>query len=84
MRKKTQSSAFECCTACSCKCVTYRKLGFDFVLQVCNNPDYLEQLTGLDILRKQTEGVDCEWDDEDERGRRGRGRRAEHRARIDP
>ena len=67
MRKKTQSSAFECCTACSCNvCDQYRKLGFDFVLQVCNNPDYLEQLTGLDILRKQTEGVDCEWDDEDE------------------
>ena len=67
MRKKTQSSAFECCTACSCKvCDQYRKLGFDFVLQVCNNPDYLEQRTGRDILRKQTEGVDCEWDDEDE------------------
>ena len=47
-------------------CEQYTKLGFDFVLQVCNSPGYLEQLTGLDVLRKQTESVDCDWDEEDD------------------
>ena len=27
---------------------------------------YLEQLTGLDILRKQTESVDVDWDDDED------------------
>ncbi|XP_054712577.1 LOW QUALITY PROTEIN: ubiquitin-like modifier-activating enzyme ATG7 [Uloborus diversus] len=45
------SKAFDRCTACSDKVVIkYKNEGFDFLLQVFNDPNYLEEVTGLKEL----------------------------------
>ncbi|TPX43321.1 hypothetical protein SeLEV6574_g05134 [Synchytrium endobioticum] len=57
--------AYDKCTACSDVVLDeYRKRGFDFVRVVLDNPEYLEELTGLKRMQLETEGI--EWDvDED-------------------
>ena len=45
----------------------YNEKGFEFLLQVFNEPRYLEELTGLAELMKSTDDVCVDWDeDEDE------------------
>ncbi|CAH0554782.1 unnamed protein product [Brassicogethes aeneus] len=60
---------FKQCVACSTTVVEeYRKNGFEFLLQVFNSSKFLEDLTGLSEMFKETECVDV-WDlsdDEDE------------------
>ena len=49
------SCAFDCCTACSPAVLNaYVTRGFDFLLDVFNRPSYLEDLTGLTELHRQT------------------------------
>nr|AVY91655.1 ubiquitin-activating enzyme E1 [Saccharum hybrid cultivar SP80-3280]AVY91668.1 ubiquitin-activating enzyme E1-like-like protein [Saccharum hybrid cultivar SP80-3280]AVY91739.1 ubiquitin-activating [Saccharum hybrid cultivar SP80-3280] len=56
------------CTACSNAVLSeYRRRGMDFVMQVINEPTYLEDLTGLTDLMKSTSYSQVEWvDDTDE------------------
>nr|AVY91650.1 ubiquitin-activating enzyme E1-like [Saccharum hybrid cultivar SP80-3280] len=56
------------CTACSNVVLSeYRRRGMDFVMQVINEPTYLEDLTGLTDLMKSTSYSQVEWvDDTDE------------------
>ncbi|CAM9874207.1 unnamed protein product, partial [Heterosigma akashiwo] len=62
-----RAPAFDRCTACSPAAVgQLRDLGFAFVLQACNGPGYLEQLTGLDVLQQGVEDIDIEWDEDDD------------------
>lgn len=44
---------------------TFKKEGFDMLLRVFNETDYLEQLTGLDELYKESEAVldSLEWEE---------------------
>lgn len=42
----------------------YRKRGMDFVMQVINEPTYLEDLTGLTDLMKSAAYSQVEWVDE--------------------
>ncbi|KAG0623166.1 hypothetical protein M758_3G153100 [Ceratodon purpureus] len=58
--------AFDKCTACSSTVVNeFRERGSDFVLEVLNRPNYLEDLTGLtELLAATDEGGDLVWDDE--------------------
>jgi len=59
--------AYDKCTACSRKVVEeYRAKGFAFLLQVFNNPSYLEDLTGLTELKQATQDFSIEWDVGDE------------------
>ncbi|KAJ3440066.1 ubiquitin-like modifier-activating enzyme atg7 [Anaeramoeba flamelloides] len=61
--------SFEKCTACS-EIVrkAYLEKGFEFLKLVFNDPQYLEKLTGLDLLQKQTLELIEDWDiDEDEK-----------------
>lgn len=45
----------------------YNEKGFEFLLQVFNEPRYLEELTGLAEMMKSTDDVCVDWDeDEDE------------------
>ena len=43
----------------------YRKYGFDMLLQAFNETDYLERLTGLDELHKESEAVldSLDWEE---------------------
>jgi len=41
-------------------------LGFGFIIQACNSPGYLEELTGLSDLQKGVEDLDIEWLDSEE------------------
>ncbi|EES03274.2 hypothetical protein BDA96_03G237900 [Sorghum bicolor] len=53
------------CTACSNAVLSeYRRRGMDFVMQVINEPTYLEDLTGLTDLMKSTSYSQVEWVDE--------------------
>jgi len=62
-----RAPAFDRCTACSPAAVgQLRDLGFAFVLQACNGPGYLEQLTGLDALQQGVEDIDIEWDEDND------------------
>ncbi|XP_062215087.1 ubiquitin-like modifier-activating enzyme atg7 isoform X2 [Phragmites australis] len=58
------------CTACSNAVLSeYRRRGMDFVMQVINEPTYLEDLTGLTDLMKSVAYSQVEWldgTDEDE------------------
>lgn len=61
------SRAFEQCTACSDTILTcYKEEGFEFLLKVFNNSDFLESITGLDKLFKSTDDVDILILDDDE------------------
>uniref|UniRef100_A0A0D9YBP4 Ubiquitin-like modifier-activating enzyme ATG7 n=1 Tax=Oryza glumipatula TaxID=40148 RepID=A0A0D9YBP4_9ORYZ len=53
------------CTACSNAVLSeYRRRGMDFVMQVINEPTYLEDLTGLTDLMKSAAYSQVEWIDE--------------------
>ncbi|KAF8696902.1 hypothetical protein HU200_036544 [Digitaria exilis] len=53
------------CTACSNVVLSeYRRRGMDFVMQVINEPTYLEDLTGLTDLMKSAAYSEVEWVDE--------------------
>jgi hypothetical protein len=52
----TVTHRFPSCTACSEPIVAeYRKRGCDFVLDSCNQPNYLERLSGLEEMLKGSE-----------------------------
>ena len=40
----------------------YRKRGTDFVLDALKSPEWLEELTGLQKLKEESETVDVDWD----------------------
>ncbi|XP_014206834.1 ubiquitin-like modifier-activating enzyme ATG7 [Copidosoma floridanum] len=47
----TVTHRFASCTACSVPVIgEYRARGFDFVLDACNKPNYLERLAGIEAL----------------------------------
>jgi ubiquitin-like modifier-activating enzyme ATG7 len=43
----------------------YKKEGFKMMLRAFNDTDYLEKLTGLDELHKESEAImdDVDWDE---------------------
>ncbi|XP_051224914.1 ubiquitin-like modifier-activating enzyme atg7 [Lolium perenne] len=54
-----------CCIACSDVVLSeYRSRGMDFVMQVINEPTYLEDLTGLTELMKSADYSRVEWVDD--------------------
>ncbi|XP_070559698.1 ubiquitin-like modifier-activating enzyme ATG7 [Ptychodera flava] len=60
------SLAFHLCTACSEHVLQeYEKRGFEFLLDAFNNPTYLEDLTGLTELQKETQDAEI-WDFSDD------------------
>lgn len=44
----------------------FKKRGMEFVLEVLNRPNYLEDLTGLTEMLAATQGLTLDWDDEDD------------------
>jgi len=57
--------AFDKCTACSSTVVReFRERGSDFVLEVLNRPNYLEDLTGLTELLSATQTMSLDWDED--------------------
>jgi ubiquitin-like modifier-activating enzyme ATG7 len=44
----------------------FRERGMEFVLEVLNRPNYLEDLTGLTELLSATHSMSLEWDDDTE------------------
>jgi ubiquitin-like modifier-activating enzyme ATG7 len=59
--------AFDKCTACSATVVKeYRERGMEFVLEVLNRPNYLEELTGLTELLSATQSMSLDWDEDTE------------------
>lgn len=44
---------------------TYKKEGFAMLLKAFNDTDYLEKLTGLDELHRESEAImdDVDWDE---------------------
>ncbi|XP_012257942.2 ubiquitin-like modifier-activating enzyme atg7 [Athalia rosae] len=68
----TVTHRFPACTACSTPLIEeYHKRGVDFILDACNEPNYLEHLTGLDDLLKRPDldelcyALDSSSEDED-------------------
>lgn len=52
----TTTHRFSSCTACSSPVVNeYKERGEAFVLDACNEPNYLEQLSGLDVILKKSD-----------------------------
>lgn len=50
----TITHRFSSCTACSIPLISeYQKRGFEFILDACNIPNYLEKLCGLEELLKR-------------------------------
>lgn len=61
------SIAYENCVACSSNVIdTYRKDGYTFLHKVFNDPQYLEQLSGLDDLMKHSTDWDLDQDAQDD------------------
>ncbi|KAJ3112724.1 Autophagy protein 7 [Nowakowskiella sp. JEL0407] len=57
--------AYEKCTACSEVVLNaYKAGGFEFLYKVFHSSVFLEDLTGLSEMHKETEGTDLDWDDE--------------------
>lgn len=57
--------AFDKCTACSASVVReFREKGVEFILEVLNRPNYLEDLTGLTELLRITDDEPLVWDDD--------------------
>ncbi|KAJ3037684.1 Ubiquitin-like modifier-activating enzyme ATG7 [Rhizophlyctis rosea] len=55
--------AYDKCTACSDTILTaYKNRGVEFILEALKSPAYLEELTGLQQLHKDSEDVDVDWD----------------------
>lgn len=44
----------------------YRERGMEFVLEVLNRPNYLEDLTGLTELLSATQSMSLDWDEDTE------------------
>lgn len=46
----------------------YRKGGFEMLKKVFDDAKYLEEITGLDVLHKETEAIleAVDWDEEDD------------------
>ncbi|XP_045165105.2 ubiquitin-like modifier-activating enzyme ATG7 [Mercenaria mercenaria] len=60
------SRAFDKCTACSKMVVEqYKSSGFDFLLNAFNEPNFLEDLTGLTQMHQETADAEV-WDYDDE------------------
>jgi ubiquitin-like modifier-activating enzyme ATG7 len=60
-----EAPAFEQCTGCSSAVVNeYRKEGFAMLLRAFNEPKYLEEVTGLDRLQRESEEMmqGGDWD----------------------
>jgi len=56
------SHMFLHCIACSEKVLhEYETRGFEFLLQAFNTPDYLEDITGLTELQRETENAEV-WE----------------------
>lgn len=52
--KLTITHRFPSCTACSDPIISeYKERGVDFVLEACNQPNYLERVAGLEDLLKR-------------------------------
>ena len=50
----TITHRFSSCTACSYPIINeYKERGYLFILDACNQPNYLERLSGLEDLLKQ-------------------------------
>jgi len=59
--------AYDKCTGCSKLIVDeYKSKGFDFLLQVFNEPKYLEDLTGLTQMKEEAEKIAWEMGEEDD------------------
>ncbi|KAJ3285899.1 Autophagy protein 7 [Borealophlyctis nickersoniae] len=59
--------AYDKCTACSDIILSeYRTHGFDFLLRAFNSPQYLEEITGLQDMHRESEAVDVDWEEEEE------------------
>eukprot|EP00697_Spironema_sp_BW2_P010701 gnl/Spiro4/26049_TR12982_c0_g1_i1.p1 gnl/Spiro4/26049_TR12982_c0_g1~~gnl/Spiro4/26049_TR12982_c0_g1_i1.p1 ORF type:complete len:674 (+),score=126.99 gnl/Spiro4/26049_TR12982_c0_g1_i1:30-2024(+) len=57
--------SFDKCTACSPLILdAYAANGVEFILQVLKNPAMLEDITGLTSMKKATETMTLDWDDE--------------------
>ncbi|KAJ3047182.1 Autophagy protein 7 [Rhizophlyctis rosea] len=55
--------SYEKCTACSGTVLyEYKKRGSDFIVDALKSPEWLEELTGLQKLKEESEDVDVEWD----------------------
>jgi len=55
------------CTACSDQIVkAYSTQGFAFLLKAFNEPKFLEDVTGLTELHKETEAVTDAWEGEED------------------
>jgi len=64
-----KAPAFDKCPGCAD--VILKQLaerGWDFILQACNSPQYLEEVTGLDKLYEDAPDIDWDIDDSDEDG----------------
>lgn len=60
-------SSYDKCTTCSDKILNeYKKCGFNFLLEVFNNPFYLEELTGLSNIHNEMNIVIEQWGTEDD------------------
>ncbi|CAM9880356.1 unnamed protein product, partial [Pylaiella littoralis] len=63
--------AFDRCTACSAPVVAaHESRGWEFVEKACNSPQVLEEVSGLEEMRKGLDAldVDLDWGVEDEEG----------------
>lgn len=57
-------AGYDKCTACSEAVLSqYRKDGYQFLVDVLKNPDYLETIAGLEEMKLQSEDVEVDWDD---------------------
>ncbi|CAD6566603.1 MAG: Autophagy protein 7 [Tremellales sp. Tagirdzhanova-0007] len=65
-----EGAAYDRCTGCSKMVVeAYRKEGIDMLLKAFNDSDFLEKLTGLDELHKESEAAmdNIDWEEGSER-----------------
>lgn len=63
------SYAFDHCTACSSAVVDdYERTGNDLILNACNDPTYLEHISRLDELKRETDAlqIDVDWSEDEE------------------
>jgi len=59
--------AYDKCTACSTPVLKgLKEEGFAFVQKVCNNPNFLEDLTGLSALKNETVNISIDWDSDED------------------
>ncbi|XP_066586066.1 uncharacterized protein Atg7 [Prorops nasuta] len=59
----TVTHRFPSCTACSTPLIDeYKSRGFDFILDACNTPNYLEKLSGIEELLKRPDWDECGFD----------------------